>query len=275
MSLMAAGHAPGAVMATSSHTMIPQPMFRPANNGSSLTTTAGVVASEGLLHVQELTGAAEVPIGVHVGEEVLRLAAWSAKDKEATTIPADADAPGGALRASACYVRPTHVALGSEVDSLWQHGPQHTLLRPVRLLGRSFSSLPGARWLSDEESHTPCGLAPERDKRGYAAGRARFVLMHERQVKDIRRRANAAAARGAGTKAPATTIETYLAPEEVVAKLLRRAASSGAEAMGGALPTSAVLAVPAGSSLAFRQAVADAATMAGLEVLRLRSSIVV
>lgn len=249
------------------HVATPLPTMPSLPNDSAARATPGnSLSSQQLFEVQEAASADEMPVGIHLAEEALRLAGWDSSTGEVCALPADSESADGSLRACACYVRPGQVLLGDDIDPKWREQPQHTLLRPVRLLGRSFSSLGGARWLADEDAHTPCQLAPDGEA-SYSAGRARFRLVHERAPSDARRRASTAAAKGGGGKKVATTIETDVAPEEAVQKLLRRAIGSVAAKCGGAEPTHAVLAVGAGSNLAARQAAADAAVMAGLEVL--------
>jgi len=272
MSLMASGGGGGAMMTAGvGHAVVaPLPTMPslPGGGGAASAAAGGGITSEQLFDEHDRDGGTEMPVGIHIGEEALRLAGWDAGAGKATALPADADSAGGSLRACACYVRPGQVLLGGDVDLAWREQPHHTLLRPVRLLGRSFSSLGGARWLADEEAHTPCSLVPDADELSYSAGRARFRLSHERASSDLRKRAGAQAApKAPGAKKPSAKIETDVAPEEALQKLLRRALGSAAKACGGAAPTHAVLAVGAGANLAARQAAADAATMAGLDVV--------
>lgn len=251
------------------HVATPLPTMPSLPNDSAATGPAGSgggVSSQQLFEVHEAASVDEMPVGIHLAEDALRLAGWDSATGEVIALPADAESADGSLRACACYARPGQVLLGDDIDPKWREQPQHTLLRPVRLLGRSFSSLGGARWLADEDAHTPCKLAPDSEA-GYSAGRARFRLVHERAPSDARRRASAAAAKGPGCRKASSSIETDVAPEEVVQKLLRRAVSCAAAAGSGVQPTHAVLAVGAGANLAARQAAADAAVMAGLEVV--------
>ena len=179
----------GHVVATPLPTM---PSLPGGGAGGGAGTSGGGL--EQLFDVQEDgEDGTEMPVGIHVAEDALRMAGWDAAAGKATALPADADSADGSLRACACYVRPGQVLLGDDVDPAWRQQPHHTLLRPVRLLGRSFSSLGGARWLADEEAHTPCSLVPDADETSYSSGRARFRLSHDRAASDLRKRTGASA----------------------------------------------------------------------------------
>ena len=211
-----------------------------------------------------------VGIGIDLDCDRIRVAVWSAEDGRSV--------PLFSIPCQVAFASPSKALVGDDAAAATAEASDNTpvpLVGVQRLLGRSYASLAGAKWLEQEAEDCigaeliPAGAtaqaSDEEEDDGAADAGVRLRLTFKRAAPSgLKKRGGASA--GDGKKPRSTTIERVLAPEEVLSKLLI-AAKQRAEASVDAEVTHATVAVPAHWGLAQRRATFDGCLLAGLTPL--------
>ena len=250
-------------------TFQPTPTFDSTTGGLSQPSDAGSMLWE---HGSGGSGEG-VGIGIDLDCDRIRVSVWSAEDGK--TVP---------LFSMPCRVKfasPTKALVGDDATAaaaeVLEDDTPVPLVGVQRLLGRSYASLAGAKWIEQEADDTigaeliPAGAAAQASDEGDDGDAGvRLRLTFKRAAPSGLKKRGGASAGGDGKKPRSTTIERVLAPEEVLSKLLI-AVKQRAEANVDAEVTHATVAVPAHWGLAQRRAAFDGCLLAGLTPLAIVS----
>uniref|UniRef100_A0A7S0IQ38 Uncharacterized protein n=1 Tax=Calcidiscus leptoporus TaxID=127549 RepID=A0A7S0IQ38_9EUKA len=191
-----------------------------------------------------------IAIGIDLGCDRMRVAVWSAEEG----VPVECCAPVPSV------VAWRNAASSGLVGDAALHAPA-PLLGLVRILGRKYSTLGGAKWLEAEaEAQIGCSLLPSDEADG--AVRVKLVLPRP-QPSGLKKRGGGG---GGSGKPRSATVDKLLAGEQIIYKLLLEA-KSAAEALLEAEVTHAVVAVPACWGCAARRSAYDCCVLANLTPL--------
>lgn len=256
-------------MAVAAHAPVPIPSFQQAPNVPSQAMAAD--APIGILPFeQEAYEGDGIAIGIDLGAANIRVAVWDADQGRAVPISFiqsefGADLPPEAIPSVVAYPTSSKTFVGQAALSTPTGVP---LIGMQRLLGRTYASLGGAKWLAREaDEFIGAELVPEDGQDTH--GGVRFKMSFERpRPSGLKKRgANPELRTGAnGARAKSSTIEQTRAPEEAIYKLIQ-AAKEIAEAHTEQEVTHCTVIIPAHWGLTQRRGAFDAAMLAGLTPL--------